>query len=155
MAKSDTSDALKCMNCGAPIKSGFFCQKCQSGENDDAKPADGWKGSRFTGEAKKKRQQQLLMEDLMRWGKVLLILAIIGGVGYGGYAMFGDRIKAALHGAETVTQPKAKYDPTKDATANEDDQSQAGNGKRAFTKSSDSSAAVGTGKQKSIDGNGE
>ncbi len=154
MAKSNTSDALKCMNCGAPIKSGFFCQKCQSGESDDVKPADGWKGSRFTGDAKKKRQQQLLMEDLRRWGKTLLILAIIFGVGYGGYALFGNRIKDAFKGAQSATAPKAKYDPTKDATVNEEDQSQAGNGKRPFTKSSDSSTAVGTRKQKSVDGGG-
>jgi len=135
MAKSNTSDGLKCMNCGAPIKSGFFCQKCQSGENDDAKPADGWKGSRFTGDAKKKRQRELLMDDLMRWGKTLLIIAIVGGVAYGGYAMFGDRIKAAFKGAETVSQPKPKYDPTKDSAADENDQAAADNGNRAFSKS--------------------
>lgn len=153
MAKSNTSDALKCMNCGAPIKSGFFCQKCQSGETDDAKPADGWKGSRFTGDAKKNRQRQMLMEDLRRWGKTLLILVIIAGVGYGGYAMFGDRVKAAMHGAESATQPKPKYDPTKDASTNEDDQAQSGNGKRAFSSSSGSTPVGRT--PKSVDGGGD
>lgn len=133
MPKSNTSEALQCMNCGAPIKSGFFCQKCQSGEDDDAKPADVWKGSRFTGEAKKKRQRQLLMEDLARWGKAALILLVIGGLAYGGYAMFGNRIKSQFKQAETVTQPKEKYDPTKDASADENDQAQGNNGKRAFS----------------------
>ena len=153
MAKSNTSDGLKCMNCGAPIKSGFFCQKCQSGENDNPKAADGWKGSRFTGDARKKRQRELLMEDLGRWGKTLLILVIIAGVGYGGYAMFGDKIRGLVHGAATATEQKPKYDPTKDATANEDDQAQAGNGKRAFTGSSTTgSDAVRNGAPKSIDG---
>ena len=148
MAKSNTSDALKCMNCGTPIKSGVFCQKCASGENDEAKPADGWKGSRFTGEAKKKRQRQLLMEDLSRWGKTLLILLIIGGAGYGAYAMFGNKIKAQFSQAKEVAAPKAKYDPTKDAAANEDDQAQAGNGKPAFVRHS----KPGEEPQKSIDG---
>ena len=132
MANANTSEGLKCMNCGAPIKTGFFCQKCQSGENDDAKSKDGWTGSRFSGDAKRKRQRQMLMDDLATWGKRLLILAVLGGIGYGGWTMFGPQIKSAINGAKTATESKPKYDPTKDAAANEDDQAGAGNGHRAF-----------------------
>ena len=79
------------MSCGAPIKSGFFCARCQSGE-EPAKKDDGWKGSRFTGDAKKKKQHDLLMEDLGRWGKRLMIVLIIVGVGFGVKTLFGARI---------------------------------------------------------------
>ncbi|MEA2553793.1 MAG: hypothetical protein QOJ65_1969 [Fimbriimonadaceae bacterium] len=143
MAKPNTTEALKCMNCGTPIKSGFFCAKCQSGEIEVKSKEDGWRGSRFTGDAKKKRQQQLLMEDLMRWGKMLLILAIIGGVGYGGWAMFGTQIKAKIAEAQNVTKPKEKYDPTQDAAVSEEANAGGKNGKRAFTPIQ---------KQNSIDG---
>lgn len=132
MANTKTT-ANQCMNCGAPIEAGgFFCKKCQAGETPESKQ-DGWKGSRFTGEAKKKRQQQLLMEDLKVWGKRLAILLVLGGVGWGGYAMFGNTIRERLNQAQNATAPKEKYDPTKDAATSEDD-SQSGekNGSRAF-----------------------
>lgn len=114
------------MNCGKPIKSGFFCARCQSGEAEETKKDDGWKGSRFTGEAKKRRQRQLLMEDLARWGKTLLILAVLAGVGYGVYAMFGDQIKAKFNQAKSVTGPREKYDPAQDKSVNDDDSSSGG-----------------------------
>ena len=146
MAKTNTSDALTCMNCGTPIKSGFFCAKCQSGETEETKKKDeGWKGSRFTGEAKKRRQRQLLMEDLARWGKTLLILAVIGGIGYGAYAIFGDQIKAKFNQAKVATEPQDKYDPTKDKEIQEEEAASTGGatangrqttGKRPFTRSS-------------------
>ena len=132
MPNAQPAETLKCMNCGAPIKSGFFCARCQSGEEPSTGKGEAWKGSRFTGDAKKKRQQQMLKEDLTTWGKRLLILVILCGVGFGGYVMFGDRIQAAFHQAQSVTQPREKYDPTKDASTTEDDQGQA-NGKRAFS----------------------
>lgn len=127
----DTKSALKCMNCGTPIQSGFFCAKCQAGDGP-AQGEDGWKGSRFTGDAGRQRRRKLLMEDLARYGKMLLILAIVGGVAFGGYAMFGDRIRAALGQAESVTKPREKYDPTKDGEATEDGKGEQ-NGSRAFT----------------------
>lgn len=136
MANKSTTETLTCMNCGTPIKSGFFCAKCQSGENDDVKPNDGWKGSRFTGEAKKRRKQQLLMEDLARWGKTLLILVVIGGIGYGVYALFGDQIKTKIREAQNVTEQKDKYDPTKDKAIQDQEAAADGkttNGRRAFT----------------------
>lgn len=141
MAKANTKDDLTCMSCGTPIKSGFFCEKCVKGENDKAKPSDGWVGTRFTGEAKKRRQRQMMMDELATWGKRLLIVAVIGGLGYGGWTMFGSRIKATISEAKSVTDQKPKYDPTKDAAANEDDQAQSGNGKRAFTPAEKSTTA--------------
>jgi hypothetical protein len=151
MAKPNTSEALACMNCGAPIKSGFFCAKCQSGETEEVKKEDGWRGSRFTGEAKKRRKRQLLMEDLARWGKTLLILAIIGGVLYGAYALFGDQIKAKINQARNVAEPQAKYDPTKDRTLQEDlaatDGKPTANGKQTTGKRPFTRAGTG-----SIDG---
>jgi hypothetical protein len=143
MAKSNTSEALTCMNCGAPIKSGFFCAKCQSGESEESKKVDGWKGSRFTGEAKKRRKRQLLMEDLARWGKTLLILAILGGIGYGAYALFGDQVKAKLNEAKVASEPQDKYDPTKDKEIQEEEAASGGaatangrqtTGKRPFAR---------------------
>lgn len=138
MAKTTDATALTCMNCGAPIKSGFFCAKCQSGETDEAKgkgkgKEDGWKGSRFSGEAKKKRQQALLMEELQIWGKRILILAVICGVAFGVKTLFGERIVAWYDNVRGVTAPHDKYDPTKDASTDADDQANP-NGTRAFTK---------------------
>lgn len=127
----DTKSALKCMNCGTPITSGFFCAKCQAGDGPSG-GEDGWKGSRFTGEAGKRRRQKLLMEDLARYGKMLLILAIVGGIAYGGYAMFGDKVKEKLNQASDVTKPREKYDPTKDGAATEDGKGEQ-NGSRAFS----------------------
>jgi hypothetical protein len=88
MPTKPSAEALTCMNCGAPIKSGFFCAKCQAGENDDADIGkakgknEAWKGSRFSGDAKKKRQQQLLMEDLTTWGKRLIVVLVLAGIGF-------------------------------------------------------------------------
>src|SRR5436305_2660043 len=97
MPKAKSTEALTCMNCGAPIRSGFFCAKCVAAGEHDApkkpKKDDGWKGSRFSGEAKKKRQRELLMEDLATWGKRVVILAVIAAVGWGGWSLFGDRIR--------------------------------------------------------------
>ena len=138
MPAKPEATALKCMNCGAPIKSGFFCARCQSGENDDLEikgkgKADAWKGSRFSGEAKKKKQQALLKEDLTIWGKRLLTLAIVGGIGFAVYSLWGDQIVAWAQRVGGSTAPREKYDPTKDAQADTDDKGEA-TGSRAFTK---------------------
>jgi len=125
-----------CMTCGVPIKSGFFCARCASGDTPDQrkdKKDDGWKGSRFSGEAKKKKQQALLMEDLTIWGKRVVIVAVVGGLGYAGYALFGDRVKGMIHGAESVSN-REKYDPTKDKTTSEDDLASGKNGTRVFSQ---------------------
>ena len=123
------------MNCGTPIKSGFFCAKCQAGETPSSSAGssgDSWKGSRFSGDAKKRRQQEMMKQDLAIWGKRLVILLVLAGIGFGGYVMFGDRIMAAVHQGESVAKPREKYDPTKDAAANEDDQGQQ-NGQRPLS----------------------
>jgi hypothetical protein len=72
------------------------------------------------------------MEDIRTWSKRVLVLAIIVGVGFGGWKLFGPRIQNYIHNAEVVTTPHDKYDPTKDATADPDDVAQK-NGKQAFT----------------------
>lgn len=128
------ASGLKCMNCGAPIASGFFCKRCEAGDEPTTEK-EAKAGSRFSGETLRKRKQKLLLEDLARWGKMLLILAIVGGVGYGVYAVFGDQIKAKITDAQKATAPKEKYDPTKDANANEEDGAGGTNGKRAFSSS--------------------
>ena len=135
--KPKATEALTCMNCGAPIKSGFFCLKCQSGENDDVQSKDdGWRGSRFTGDAKKKRQKELLMEDIKTWSMRVLVVAVVAGVGFGGWALFGARIKNYIKNASVVTTPHDKYDPTKDPAADVDNMGKA-NGKPAFVKQHD------------------
>ena len=132
MPKPKDAEALTCMSCGAPIKSGFFCANCVSVEDAPKKKDDGWKGSRFSGEAKKKRQQALLMEDLTRWAKRIIVVAILLGIGFGVKAMFGTQIVAWIDKVRGETAPKEKYDPTKDKAADVDDQGKA-NGQRAFT----------------------
>ena len=146
MPAKPSDAALTCMSCGTPIKSGFFCARCQSGEGGDLEVVnkgggkaqakgknDAWKGSRFSGEAKKQRQKEMLKEDLAIWGKRLVIVAVLAGIGFAVYSLWGDRIVAWVNNARGVTAPREKFDPTKDASANEDDQAQA-NGQRAFTK---------------------
>jgi hypothetical protein len=141
MPKTSDAASLQCMNCGAPIKSGFFCAKCQSGENDDLEikgkdKGDTWKGSRFSGEAKKKKQRALLMEELTTWGKRLLIVLILVGVGFGVKTFFGRRIINWYESARGATNPREKYDPTKDPNANVDSKGDP-NGTRAFVKAHD------------------
>jgi len=136
MPSPKEAEALTCMSCGTPIKSGFFCARCASGEEPAKKKDDGWKGSRFTGEAKKKKQQALLREELGRWAKRILVLAVIGGIAFGVKAVFGTQIVAWYDKMRGVTTPREKYDPTKDKSADVDDQGQA-NGTRAFTKAHD------------------
>ncbi len=131
---SPKAEALQCMSCGAPISSGFFCARCQSGEEPAPKKgmSNGPAGSRFSGAAKKQRQQELLKEDLTTWTKRILILGVIGGLGYAVYFFFGTDIINWVNRVRGVTAPHEKYDPTKDSQADGDDQSQA-NGHRAFT----------------------
>ena len=129
---STKAESLQCMSCGAPISSGFFCARCQSGEEPEQKKVSGPAGSRFSGAAKKQRQKELLKEDLAAWTKRILILAVIGGLGFAAYYFFGDDIKAYYNKMRGVTSPHEKYDPTKDSQVDSDDQGQA-NGHRAFS----------------------
>jgi hypothetical protein len=130
MATTKTT-GLTCMNCGAAITSGFFCAKCEAIAvgSDPGEPKSGKPQTYFHGSAGSRKKRDLLMENMIRWAKVAIILAIIGGGGYFVYANWGDDARAAY---DRMNNPKEKYDPTKDAQVVEGDEA-GKTGKRAFS----------------------
>jgi hypothetical protein len=99
------------MGCGIPINAGFFCAKCIEA-GDDSPKEDGWKGTRFAGEAKKRRQQQLFKEDLALWSRRIVIVVTLLVLSVTGWNLFGDRIRMELRAAQTIAQPSPTTDPT-------------------------------------------
>ena len=111
MLKTKQIKQTRCMTCGKPITSGFFCAKCvEAGSTEEVKE-DGWKGTVFTGERRRKREQQMFREELLLWGKRMAILAAVVLVGFGGWKIFGDRIQVEFRSAATVFRPKDRTDP--------------------------------------------
>jgi|SRR5579885_1545385 len=116
MAMRQPIKQTRCMGCGTPINTGFFCPKCiDTGSDDPEAPKvkeDGWKASRFSGEAKRRRQQQLFKYELATWGKRVVLLGVAFVACFGGWKLFGDRIKAEFRAAGTFAQPNTKVDAT-------------------------------------------
>ena len=112
MLKTKTRTKEKCMSCGAPIESGFFCAKCvKAGESSAEVKEDGWQGTRFTGERRKQREKQIFREELALWGKRAVMLVIIALVFVGGWKIFGDRIQTEFRDAADVFRPHDRTDP--------------------------------------------
>ena len=105
---------LKCMGCGMPVASGFFCQKCiDLGAEETPKEIELWKGRRFTEERKKKVRQQMLRNDVSVWGKRIAICVIVALTFIGGWKVFGDQITVEFKSAASVFKPADRTDPTK------------------------------------------
>jgi hypothetical protein len=103
----------KCMGCGKPVTSGFFCARCVDEGAQDAPKPEGWIKSRFTEERRKRVERQWLKEDLMRWSKRLCAVAASGVVFLGGWHFFGDRIQQEYREAANVVRPHDRTDPSK------------------------------------------
>jgi hypothetical protein len=122
---------MTCMNCGAAIASGFFCPKCEAmatagHEEPGAKKAA--PGAYFSGKAGTAKKRDLLAENLVRWTKTVVILAVVGVGGYFVWSNYGDDIMAKVQNAG---QEKERYDPTKDSAVVEEGEE--GGSKRAFS----------------------
>jgi hypothetical protein len=130
------------MGCGAPIKSGFFCPKCEKRAEDSIgsdKPA----GSRFTGRAAAQKKKALLVEDITRLVKRLLVLAVVVGAAWFGWAQFGDRIMATVRGAQELDDQE-RYDPTRDVQVVEGEDGQPASGQKRKTFGTETVPVEGT-----------
>lgn len=101
------------MGCGAPVSSGFFCQKCiETGAEATPAEQELWKGRVFTEDRRRLRERAMFRDELAMWGKRLSLGLIILLAGFGGWHMFGDRIQSEFRDAASVVKPHDRTDPT-------------------------------------------